>query len=406
MNYERFIAKRILSGTSKGKGSGSIVRIAVIGIAAGMAVMILAVAIVTGFQKEIRNKIIGFGGHIRISNFDSNSSFESKPVKKTQELFTAVENIPGVKHMQSFSTKAGIAKTKDEIEGLVLKGIGPDFDWSFFRDKITEGKMFELPDSSPSKGTLISTYTARKLKLKTGDKLVMYFIQQPPRARDFIISGIYETGLEDFDKRYLLCDMRHIQKLNDWAPDQVSGFEVLLENFDKLDETGKEVYTAAGYNLDSKTIKELFPQIFDWLGLQDINALIIIVLMISVAGINMISALLIMILERTNMIGILKALGASSVSIRRIFLYTAAYLVGWGMLAGDILGLVLCFIQKYFKLVPLDQTSYYVSSVPIHLPVFYFALLNVCTLIICIAMLIIPSQIISKITPVKAIRFA
>lgn len=407
MNYELFIAKRIIFGdNSENKISKPIVRIAIMGVALGLAVMLLAIAIVTGFQKEIRDKVIGFGGHILITNYDSNSSYEVKPIDKKQNFYPSIDTFPGVKHIQIFATKAGIIKTNDAIEGIVLKGIGSDFDWNFFKNKIIEGNSFLVNDSMKSNAVLISKYTAQRLKLKVGNDLLVYFIQQPPRMRKFKVSGIYETGLEDFDKIYVLCDIAHIQKLNDWTENQVGGFEVLLNDFNKIDEMGKKVYAAIGYNLNAKTIKEVQPQIFDWLGLQNINVIIIIVLMVLVAGINMISALLIIILERTQMIGIIKALGAKSWSIRKIFLYTASYLIGIGLLLGNLIGIILCLLQKYFGIVTLDQSSYYVSVVPIHFSIPVILLLNAGTLLVCVAMLIIPSYIITKITPIKAIRFS
>lgn len=407
MNYELFIAKRIIFGdNAENKISKPIVRIAIMGVALGLAVMLLAIAIVTGFQKEIRNKVIGFGGHILIANYDSNSSYEVKPIDKKQDFYPSLNTFSGVKHIQIFATKAGIIKTNDAIEGIVLKGIGSDFDWNFFKNKIVEGNPFLVNDSLKSNAVLISKYTAQRLKLKVGNDLLVYFIQQPPRMRKFKVSGIYETGLEDFDKIYVLCDIAHIQKLNDWTENQVGGFEVLINDFNQIDEMGKKVYAAIGYNLNAKTIKEIQPQIFDWLGLQNINVIIIIVLMVLVAGINMISALLIIILERTQMIGIIKALGAKSWSIRKIFLYTASYLIGVGLLFGNFIGIILCLLQKYFGIVTLDQSSYYVSVVPIHFSIPVILLLNAGTLVVCVVMLIVPSYIITKITPIKAIRFS
>ncbi len=406
MNYELFIAKRIVFGSKKDtKISRPIVRIAILGVALGIAVMIISVAIVTGFQKEIRDKVIGFGGHIQISNFDANTSMEIKPISKKQAFLPALNKLPEVQHVQAYATKAGIVKTDDAIEGVVLKGLGSDFDWGFFRNKIVSGTSFNISDSVKSNQVLVSKYMADRLKLKINDKVHMYFIQQPPRVRVFKIAGIYETGLEEFDKLFILCDMGHIQKLNDWTPDQIGGFEVLLKDFDKLDQTGKTVYDLIGYNLNSRTVKEMYPQIFDWLELQNINVFIIIALMVVVAGINMISALLIIILERTNMIGTLKALGASNWSIRKTFLYTAAYLTGFGLLWGNVLGLTLCFLQKKFNLIELSQENYYVAVVPINFSIPYFMILNLGTLVVCIVMLIIPTFIITKITPIKAIRF-
>lgn len=407
MNIELFIAKRIVFGGDKNQSiSKPIVRIAMFGVALGLCVMIISMAVVTGFQQQIRDKVIGFGGHIQITNYDANNSLEIKPINKNQSFIPALRKMEGVKHIQVFATKAGIIKTKDAIEGVVLKGVGKDFDWNFFKDKIIEGSPITFKKNEKSEEVIISKYMADRLNLKVNEKIRMYFIQEPPRVRAFKISGIYETGLEEFDKMFVIADIGHIQKLNDWHEDEVGGFEVLISNFDDLDQMGKKIYKTVGYNLNARTIKEVYPQIFDWLQLQNINVIIIIVLMIIVAGINMISALLIIILERTNMIGILKALGADNFSIRKTFLYIATYLTGFGMLWGNVLGLSLCLLQKYTHVISLPQESYYVSVVPINFSYLHFLTLNGGTLFICVLMLLLPTMIITKISPVKAIAFS
>lgn len=411
MNTELFIAKRLILSKDKSSNTGfirtgPIINIAILGIALGMAVMIIAIAIVTGFQSEIRDKVIGFGSHIQITNYDFNTSFEPNPISKNQQFYPHLDTVSGIRHIQVYATKAGIIKTDKEIQGVVLKGIGSDFDWSFFKNKIVEGTHFQLSDTLKSNDILISRHIASKLKLKAGDDLIMYFIQRPPRMRKFKISGIYETGLEEFDKLYVMVDIAHIQKLNDWRKDQVGGFEVLIDNYEDLDKLGNYIYfNIIGPELSSQTIKEIQPQIFDWLELQNMNVQIILFLMVLVAGINMISALLVIILERINMIGILKALGAQNWGIRKIFLYIATYLIGKGLLWGNLIGLTLCIIQQQFGIITLDQKSYYVSVVPINIDLLYILWLNTGTLIICVLFLIIPSYVITRITPVKAIRF-
>jgi len=276
----------------------------------------------------------------------------------------------------------------------------------FFKDKIIDGQPFEISDSVKSNNMLISSHIASKLKLNVDDDLLMYFVLQPPRVRKFKITGIYETGLEEFDKLYVLADIAHIQKLNGWSKDQVGGFEVLIDDFDDIEKIGNYIYyNVTGPNLFSQTIKEAYSYIFDWLDLQDMNVQIILVLMVLVSGINMISALLVLILERTNMIGILKALGAQSRSIRKIFIYIATYLIGKGLFWGNVIGLSLCLIQQQFGLLSLDQESYYVSVIPISINPMHILLLNIGTLLICVLMLLGPSYVITKITPVKAIRF-
>ncbi len=404
MNTEFFIVKRLL-GKDKSSFNLPVVNISVFSIALSLAVMIISVAVVTGFKKQITEKVSGFGSHIVISNYDFNSSYEVKPIQTNNTFCPILQKTKGIKHIQLFGIKAGVIKTKDQIQGVVLKGIGNDFDWSFFKSKIVAGKIFHVNDSIPTNEILISRSLANKLKLKLNEKFDMYFIQDPPRARRFCIAGIYETGLEQFDQMYLLADIGHIQKLNNWTKDQVAGFEVLINDFDDLDNMGKVVYNAIDPELKSQTIKEIYPQLFDWLGLVDVNALVILLLMIIVAGITMISTLLILILERTNMIGVLKALGSRNSSIQKIFIYKTLYIVGKGLFWGNLIALIICFVQWKFGIIKLNQESYYVSVVPIHLNLVYILLLNAGTFIAGMLMLVVPSFIISRITPVKAIRY-
>jgi lipoprotein-releasing system permease protein len=385
--------------------SRPIVRIALAGVALGFAVMIVTLAIVTGFKIEIRDKVIGFGSHIQISNYDENNSYETKPIERSDSFATTLSNIEGVKHVQEFATKAGIIKTATEIEGVVAKGIAQDYDWTYFKNHLVEGGVFSVSDSTKNDAVLISKNLAKLLRLKVGDGLVMYFIQQPPRARKFHIRGIYETGLEEFDNKFVFCDIAHIRKLNDWQPNQTGGYELAVKDFSKLDEVATDVYNMTPSYLNARSIRELYPQIFDWLGLQDINGVIIIVLMLVVSGINMISALLIIILERVNLIGMLKALGAVNISVRKMFLYVAAFLIGRGLLIGNIVGIGLCLLQKYTGMIHLDQSSYYISYIPINLSILDIAFLNIGTLLVCVAMMILPTLIITKITPLKALRF-
>jgi len=406
MNYELYIAKRIIfGGVSQNRISKPIVRLAVLSVALGLSVMIAAVMVVTGFRNEIEKKVTGFSAHIRINNFDNNNSYEETPVSSNQAFYHSIKNKPQVKNIQVYATKPGIIKTSAEIEGILLKGIGADFDWTFFRDKMISGSDWENDPAGHGDDVLISKNTADRLKLQVNDPLVVYFIQQPPRVRKFNIRGIYQTGLEEFDNLYMLCDLAQVQKLNDWDSLQVGGFEVMLRNFDELDQVAKVIYSEVSYRFNSQTIKDLYPQIFNWLDLQNINVYIIIALMVLVASINMISTLLILVLENVTMIGILKSIGASDVSIRRIFLYMAAYLVGAGMLTGNIIALTLCGLQYHYGLIKLPQESYYVSVVPVNLSVISLLAINAGTLLCCMLMLIIPSMVVSKISPVRAIRF-
>ena len=334
-----------------------------------------------------------------------NNSFESSPISKNQPFYPSLDTMNGVKHIQIFATKAGIIKTGTQIQGVMLKGVGSDYDWSFFLKKMVEGKVLNISDTAKTDDVIISKKISKLLKLSVGDKLIMHFIQQPPRYRRFVVSGIYETGLEEFDNLFVMCDIAHIIKLNDWKPDEVGGFEVQVNDFDQLEKTSARIYTAIPQNLNARSIKEIYPQLFDWLGLQDVNAAIIIILMIVVAGINMISALLIIILERTNMIGMLKAMGASNGNLRRIFLSVSSILTLRGMFWGNIIGILLCLTQKYFHFIPLNEESYYIKYVPININAWHILLLDSGTLAACMLMMILPTMIIAGINPVKAIRF-
>ena len=413
MNVEFFIAKRLVKGDERKKNiSGPVVTIAVAGIALGLAVMIMSASIVTGFKNEIRNKVIGFGSHIQIINFDSNISFETAPVSRHQAFLPELEEIPEVRHIQPFATKAGIIRTREDIQGVVLKGIDGSFDWSFFEQNMIEGSRINLPDTVASNEAVISGTIASLLRLNVGDDFAMYFVQDPPRARRFTVSGIYDTGLEELDKIFVLADIRHIQRLNDWEEDQVSGFEILLKDYDNLDRVTAQVNELAGYiftedmsRLRVVSIRDKYPQFFDWLELLDMNVWVILTLMLLVAGFNMVSGLLILILERTGMIGILKAMGLQNSRLRKIFLYQSAFLIARGLFWGNLIGIGLALVQQYTGILKLDQASYFISTVPVNLRVPHLLLLNAGTMIITIAMLIVPSYIIGRIDPDKTIRF-
>jgi lipoprotein-releasing system permease protein len=407
LNPEFFIANRILKGDKTVEAiSRPIVKIAILGIALGIAIMILAVSIVTGFKTQIRDKVIGFGSHIQIHHYDTHNYFEPNPINKNQDFLPKLKQNPEINHIQMYAIKPGIIKTKEEIEGVLVKGVGPEFKWDFFRDKLTAGEIPVITDTAISSNVVISQGLATKLKLNAGDDLIMYFIQHPARMRKFSISGIYQTGLEEFDKLYVIADIQHVQRLNDWDENFISGFEIFINDYNKLDEVADFVSLETEFDLNAQTIRELHPQIFDWLDLQDVNVKIILILMILVAGINMIATLLVLILERTNTIGIFKSLGMQNFSIQKIFLYKAAYIIGNGILWGNFFGLLLCFVQLKFEVFKLDEANYYISSVPINLDVLSILAINIGTLVICILMLLIPSYIISRIDPVKAIRFS
>jgi lipoprotein-releasing system permease protein len=406
LNTELFLAKRIVS-RSKGNFSWTFVVIAITSIALGLAIMFVAVAILTGFKKEISEKVVGFCGHIQIIRFAENPSYEPQPVERNQSFYSRLQHTREVRHIQVFATKAGIIKTRDQIQGVILKGIGTDFDWSFFKNKMVEGRSFTLNDSARSDEVIISRKIANLLNLHVNSDMRMYFIVgNNTLGRKFRISGIYDTGLEEFDKLYVIGDIHHIQKLNNWTGSQVGGFEVYLKNFRDTDRMGIYVYHQIGFSLDALTIKMQYPQIFDWLDLQDINVLIILILIVLVSSTTIVSTLLILILERTTMIGILKALGMRNRAIRNLFLYNAFYIVGWGMFWGNLLAFTLCLVQKKFELVTLAEESYYVSVIPVNLDPWNILLINLGTVAVCYLIFTIPSFIISRVTPVKAIRFS
>jgi len=413
MSIGTFIAKRLIRERSQGTSfSRPINVIAIIGIALGLAVMILAVAILTGFKQQIRDKIAGFGAHIQVVNFDANLSYETVPISSDQPFVNKIRNNPGIKSIQVFATKAGIIKTDEDIQGVVLKGIGSDYDWNFFSSNLVAGDVVRVNDTARTDNVLISKKVSDMLGLKLGDSFSMFFVQDPPRMRKFTITGIYETSLEEFDKTYLFCDIKHIRSLNGWAENQVSGFEIFIKDFDDLDRMTTVVQDAIGYRMDEgeeqlkvTNIRSKYPSIFDWLGFQDTNVIIILILMILVAGFNMISGLLILILEKTNMIGILKAMGSGNKLIRNIFLYQAAWLTAKGLFWGNVIGIGLALLQLKTEMFSLDPTSYYLKSVPINLDPVHIILLNAGTMAAIILMLLIPSQLIARITPAKAIRY-
>ena len=412
MNTSFFIAKRLIRAGGKAEsntisGTRPIVRIAIAGIALGLAVMIISMAIVTGFQKEITDKIVNFGSDIVITEYSNLNAIEPQPVSKEQSFYPSLTDIDGIRHIQVFATKAGIIKTDEEIEGVVVKGVGGDFDWSFFKKHLVEGDIFSTTDSSRSKNILISEIISKKLKLNVGDRMEVFFIQgEKQRARVFDVTGIYKTGLSEYDERYVITDLTHIQRLNGWDENQVAGFEVFVDDFSELERLEDIVYYSIGTELFSATVKELQPQMFDWLDLQDMNVRVIIILMLVVAGFNMISALLIMIIERVYMIGTLKSLGMNDGKIQSIFIYQALYLTGVGLFWGNLIGIVLCLVQQHFGIITLDEASYYVKVVPINLQLTHILLLNAGTLFFCFLMLLLPSMVVSRIQPLKAIRFS
>ncbi len=413
MNTELFIANRLAVDTSGQKTiARPILRISVYGIALSLAVMIISICTVTGFKSEIRRKLIGFGAHIQILNYDSNSSFETKPISRHQPFTAIIDTLPGIKHVQIYATKPGIMKSKDEIQGAVVKGISSDFDWSFFRENLVEGESFQVDDSAVTDKVLISKYMSKLLGLKPGDRFAMYFIDERPRVRVFNVSGIYQTSLVEFDKQFILADIRHVQSLNGWEEDQITGFEILIDDYDDLDLMAEAVFSIAGLNFDPDgsslrvaSIRDTYPQIFDWLGLIDKNVWVLLGLMLIVSVFNMVSGLLIMILDRTTMIGVLKSLGSGNHFIRNVFLYQAGYLMIRGLFWGNLVGIGLCLLQWHFKFITLNPESYFLSFVPVNFNAWHIVLLNTGVLVITLIILLLPSQVISRIDPAKTMVF-
>ena len=410
MNYEFFIAKRIIGNkTYKSSVSAPIIKIGIAAIAIGIIVMLIAIATGFGLQQKIRDKVVAFNGHVTITNFDSNVSDESEtPISIKQNFYPKFNSVDGVNHIQAVATKFGVVRTETDFEGIILKGVGGDYDWRYFQEFLIDGK---LPDFSKDEtnDVLISQYFANRLNFKVGDNFQTVFgkedINQIPFIRSFNVAGIYNSGFQELDEKFVIGDIRHIRRMNKWEDDQVGSFEVFIDDFSKIEEKGIEIYQAIDSKLNSQTVVQKYYSIFEWINIFDNNTFGIIGIMILVAGINMITALLVLILERTQMIGILKAMGSSNWSIRKIFIYNAMYLIGLGLLWGNIIGVGLLFLQKYLKLIPLDPSVYYVTEAPVYISWTYILVLNIGTFVVCLLMLLIPSIIITKISPAKAIRF-
>lgn len=413
MNLEFFIAKRIyLHSDLKKQVAKPAIRIAMIGMALGLVIMIISLSVVMGFKREVRSKVIGFGSHIQVSNFRSSQSYETLPVVADDSLLSALAHIEGVSHVQRYATKPGMIKTEDHFQGMVLKGVGQEYDMAFLRNHLVEGEIPVFTDSVASNRILISRSLANKLHIRLGDALYTYYIQETIRARKLKVAGIYETNFSDYDNLFVIGDIYTVNRLNRWERDQASGIEIKITDYDELENMAYKVadYTDSmvdrhGNTYYTQTIEELTPQLFAWLGVLDLNVWVILILMLGVAGFSMISGLLIIILERTNMIGVLKALGSTNRSIRKVFLYFSVFIIGKGMLWGNIIGLSLCYIQHQWHVVKLDPTNYYIDSVPIYFNVWIGLILNVSTLIVAVLILIGPSYLISRIHPAKSIRF-
>ncbi len=410
MWFEFFVTKRILHNKER-SFSRLIIGIARVAIALSLAVMIISTSLVNGFRSTISDKVYGFWGHVNIAKQSLRNSFDDEPIPRKQEFVEEVQKISGVTGMQVYARKAAIIRTKTDIEGIILKGIGADFDWEQFDKFMLDGKGITLTDSLVSRGMVISRSTADRLNFVIGDSVLIHIIDQKENGdyeqmyRKLRINGIYNTGLEEFDKLFVLVDIRHIQRLNNWQADQIGGYEVFVDDPEKTGEIEKLVDKKADPFWDVQTIQQIIPSVFDWLNLQKVNEWIILTLMILVALINMVTSLLILILERTNMIGVLKALGSNNASIRKIFLLNASNIILRGMLWGNLVGLGLCILQQQFGFIKLPEESYYVSTAPVQINILWVLAINAGTFIISLVFLIIPSLLVAKIQPIKAIRF-
>jgi lipoprotein-releasing system permease protein len=413
MNTDLFLAKRFIrSQRGSKKHTMPIIRLSIISIAMSLTVMILSVAIVTGFKQEIRNRVIGFSSHIQIKNYDLNNSFETTAINKNLEFLPALKKLPGVKHMQVFATKPGMIKTKSDVQGVIVKGVGSDFDWTFIENHMVEGRPFVVNDSSRTNEIVLSKKLSNLLNLKIDDEFAMFFIDEKPRMRRFKLIGMYKTSLEQFDMQTMLVDIGHIQRLNNWDSETIGGFEIYIEDFNEIEYLTRGIkeiveyrFSEDGGRLQVKNIKQNYPQIFDWLKLLDMNVWVILIIMIVVAVINMISGLIILILDRTFSIGLLKALGTDNSSMRKIFLYQALYLISKGLVWGNIISIMFMILQDKFHLIKLDQASYFIDYAPVNFNIAHLIIINLAALATIFTFMLLPVIIVSRIQPVKTLRY-
>lgn len=410
MKFEYFIANRFNHEYNKEKKmSRPAIRIATTGVVLGMAVMIIALAVIIGFKKEVRNQIAGFGSHIQILPQQFMNDSQENFITPDKEFISEINSIKGVKTVQNIAQKAGIIQTENAFQGILLKGVDNTYNWDFFKKNLIEGSLLSEVNDSIKNGAIISSYISKSMMLNVGDTFTTYFVTNTLRARKFIVTGIYQTTFSDYDKLYIITDISHVQRLNNWSEGQLSSLEIIVDNYSDIDNITSEVYSVIAENNSDiryrvETIESLSQQIFDWLELLDMNAIVILVLMFAVSGFCTISGLLILILERSATIGLFKALGAGNLKIRKIFLAQAAYIIGKGMLWGNILGLSIIGIQYLTHIIKLDPASYYVDFVPVSLPFWMWLILNIITGVMSIIILVAPSYFVTKITPAQAMR--
>ncbi|MDN3670208.1 ABC transporter permease [Echinicola jeungdonensis] len=405
MNLPYFIAKRI-SFQRTGGFTGTIHRIAVASIAIGLSVLIISFLILGGFKKVVSDKVFSFTGHYQVHKFTSNNAFEVYPSSKESQFYSQHENFDFIRHVQEYAYKPGLLKGEEEVQGVMLKGVGPDFDSLAFASSVSHGRFLTFNENgSASNEILLSRKIADKLLLKVGDRVTMYFVQDPPRYRRFDIVGIYETFLEDFDDKIIIGDIQTIRNLNGWENNQVGGFEVFLNDPSQINAHEEELYDKIDYDLKVEKVTDKYIQIFDWLGLLNNNVYVFLGLILFVAAFNMIAILFILIMERTQMIGMLKALGSTNRQIRRIFVWNGVRIIGRGMLLGNLIGIGIGVIQDFSRLIQLDPYNYYMSYVPIHWDFGLIVGLNILILLVTVLVLFIPAMVISNVSPIKAIRF-
>mgnify|MGYP001412765610 CR=1 FL=1 len=406
MNLSFYISNRLFF-TKKGNNryTKPILFIGTLAVTLSVAVMLLSIMITTGFKNQITEKIIGFGGDVVVTSFVNNHSYESVPIKKNQSLIAELQSNENIVNISSFATKAGVLKNENEILGVVLKGVSSNYNWDFFNKNIVKGKTFNLSDSTSSNSIIISEQVAKNLNLSLGEYVFMYFAQDPPRVRKFLIHGIFSTSFSDFDDLFVIADIRQIQKLNDWKPSQIGGLEIKVNDFRKLDEVAEFVHNKTDYNLKSESIKDRFPKLFDWLELQNMNVFLIIILMIIVALVNMITVLIIIILEKVHLVGVLKSMGLSNWNVRKIFLYQSIKIATVGLIFGNLIAFVLAVLQKKFQFLKLDSSIYYMQHIPFDYDFFSVLLINIATIVMCYLALIIPSTIITNMKLIDSIRF-
>lgn len=404
-SFHLLLARRIL----KDKGnrfSRPIINLSVMGVSIGLIIMMIAIGITSGYKREIKSMVTAMGSHVRITHFDQNYSYELVPFSKDQPCLKELRKNPEIAGMQNFATKVGIVKTADQVEGIVLKGVDGSFDWRLFSRYILKGKGLELNNDETDNHIVISKRMADKLQLKVGDKVRTYFVQDPPRSRSFKVSGVYATGLPEYDNRYALVDLRHVQKLNEWSAQQVSGIEILLRDESKVEEMGNYIHRHISQDLQAETMPQIYPDIFDWIALFDTNVAVLLIITTCVCLVTMMSIFFIVILEQTQTIGILKTLGMKTKGVVKTFVAVAANILLKGMLIGDAIALTFGLLQQKFHLIKLNPDTYYVDFIPVHFNIWAVLLLNVAVFVICMVVLLLPAYVVGKkISPVQAVKW-